>query len=655
MSIFLLRSAGRGPRMARAITRARVVVVVAVAAMLIAALGLAGTPAGAARAAPAGAPPGALIGAASGGGNEAQAGRAAGAKQCFYTFPNCTSTDPTANFKIVSSGDTSSCSFTYTTVWGDGKTDVSSFAGGPDGATLVKFSHTYDVAKPQTWTISVTGVVTMGTTCTANGGTLMFTLLPKLGVGAVRFAPLAEQSKNTTPGLPVIKDNAPSIIMDHQVGPHSCDGIDSATEYDYLNCGTPVPSGSPAKVWPVIYAKGDSLALDAVVFAANGQVPNPQLTATASLSGSATASFSLHATALTQTKTTAGYLLTGSSLKFTGPLPDVPGRDKLTITWTVTDLASGIALPTVTSSHIIYLTAGKYAAPTAGVAPHDEYPFVTVLDTGIVAASGVSGEQEVFNAIWRKFTTLTIKHPILDPVTGLVSDGPPLTYYNNGFTTLSDGFNGSRSTTCDLLYKFLLVNSAHCGIWARFFAMVMAFQGIKARAVVLTGSAGFNPGPAPGDKCGVTDCAYMLVDPKLWDFKDATGGGTYRFRDRLTVTRGGAIDITGGEVTYSSTSAIAQGPVSTPPMWFTDGDHVIDEVTLPGGMKWVDPSYGDPMPPITPIASISAYEPHALAGFAVVYKKEGTKLVPLQATYDKSAIVSACSDATCYFQAFKGI
>jgi hypothetical protein len=37
---------------------------------------------------------------------------------------------------------------------------------------------------------------------------------------------------------------------------------------------------------------------------------------------------------------------------------------------------------------------------------------------------------------------------------------------------------------------------------------------------------------------------------------------------------------------------------------FTDGDHAIDEVTLASGLKWVDPSYGDPMPPLAPFATV---------------------------------------------------
>jgi hypothetical protein len=473
-----------------------------------------------------------------------------------------------------------------------------------------------------------------------------------LGVGAVRFAPLAAQSANTTPGLPVIKDDGPSFTTDHEFGPAECDGITAPRDYDYLDCAHPAPSGSPAKVWPVIYPAGDALTVDRVVFVSSRRVLNPQLTAAASVPG---ARFRLPARALSETRAGGHYLLTGNSLTFTGALPGVPGRDTLTISWTVTSAGSGSFLPTARSSHVVYVTAAKYAAP-AGLDRSEEKPFVTVLNTGTAAASGVSGVQNVFDAIWREFTTLSIKHAILNPVTGSVSGGKVMTYYNNGFTTLPDGFNGDRNG-CTELPGMLHTDSGHCGAWAAFFAMVMAFQGIPARWAVLgeqTGPNGYQPGPSPGRGCTAMKCAYMLVDPGLWRFRGATGRGIYRFRDKLTVTAAGAIDITGSEVTYSSTSVIAQGHVTTPPMWFLDGDHAIDQVTLPGGMKWVDPSYGDPMPPVTPFRSVKSYEPHAIAGFAAVYLKTGPKLVPLPATYSASKIAASCRNATCYFQAYKG-
>lgn len=472
----------------------------------------------------------------------------------------------------------------------------------------------------------------------------------------MRFAP-SGQSAPGTPGLPVISDTATLYTTDDKWGPTSCDDIASPRSYDYLDCGQAVPAGSPStKVWPVIYAAGQTLTINQVVFVASRHVQNPQLTATVSVSGPAPASLSLPATTLRQAKVGSKYQLSADSLTFTGSLPGVPGRDQMTITWTVADATSGQAVKTVKSQHVIYLTAGTYVA-AQGVAEGDR-PYETVLDTGTVAASGASGEQNVFNAIWKKFQTLQINHPILDPATGAISYGRPIKYYHKGYITPSDEFNMGIGGGCPSVIVMLRNYSGHCGSWAMFFAMVMAYQGISAQAIVLKQAPGFQRGPAPG---GCTrECRYMLVGPKLWHFNGGTAGGNYPFRDELTVTGGTTttvgtmIDITGGELTYSSTSAIAQGPVSTPPMWFKDGDHEIDEVTLPNNVTdWVDPSYG-----LGPYANVKDYEPHAIAGFAVIYKDVGGKLTPLDVDpYDKAGIIRGCTgtNVTCYFQASEGI
>jgi hypothetical protein len=469
----------------------------------------------------------------------------------------------------------------------------------------------------------------------------------ELGVGAVRFAPVGS-SDSSVPGLPVIKDDG-ELTLDDQWGPDSCDGISVPRNYDYLACGRPVPSGSLKKAWPVIYAAGSALTVDEVVLVATGEIPNPQLTATASVSGSATASLSLDTTAMSESKVGSVYLLTGKLLSFTGTMPNVPGKDTLAITWTVTGQNSGTGPPAVTSSHVVYVTAGRYASPV-DVAASEQRPYVTVLSTGTVAAAGELGEGKVYDAIWQKFTSLTIKHAILNPATGAVSNGPAIKYYGNGFTTLSTGFTRDR-VGCTTLSDMLHSDSGHCGSWAAFFAVVMAFQGIQAREVGLGDAPGFLPGPDPGG-CSPQVCAYMLVGKGLWHFQNATGTGNYPFRDKLTVTRSGGIQITGTEITYSSTSNIGQGPVSTPPMWFTDGNHVIDQVTLPGAQGWVDPSYGLPRS-ATPFLTITDYEPEALAGFAVVYKDSGGTLTALPATYKKADIEKACTGkgVICYFQA----
>lgn len=648
MPISRFRRVGAPPT-ARAATRAlraRAIMVIAVAAIFGASL----LASGAANAASAGGGRGgASASLAPGGPAGATSGKAA-AQQCFFIFPDCTSTDPTANFGLVSNGDTSSCSFEYTTDWGDGKTDVQSFPGGPDGATLAKFSHTYDKSKPQTWTITVTGLVTAGTTCTANGGTLLFTLLPDLGAAAVRFAADSGLTP-TTPGLPVVKDDSEKLVGRDDQGPDSCNGVAQPKTFDYLDCGTPVPTGAKAKDWPVIYAEGDSLTLNQVIFAENGQVPDPQLTATATVSGQGSASLTLAATPLSQAKAGDGYQLTGSDLPFAGTLPSVPGRDTLTIQWTVTDVDSGVVVKSVTTSHAIYVTGGKYV--NQGLPSGENLPFETALDVGTVAAAGQTNAKSVFHAIWKKFTSLSIEHPELNPATGEIKYGKGLEYYHDGFGTISAGFNGDR-LGCINVRGLILSGSGHCLAWAEFLALVLAYQGIPARVHGLAGAEGFEPGPS-ADGCSASECAYMLVGKGLWKFAHASAAGKYSYRDKLAVTGSGAIEISGSEVTYKSAGPQAQGPVDTPPPFFTDGDHAIDEVTLPSGNVWVDPSYGDPRPPTAPFPDVRSYEPNALAGFAVILKKNGRKLDPLKADYDKSAIAAECRHATCYFQAFKGI
>lgn len=190
-------------------------------------------------------------------------------------------------------------------------------------------------------------------------------------------------------------------------------------------------------------------------------------------------------------------------------------------------------------------------------------------------------------------------------------------------------------------------DSGHCGAWASFLAMVLAYQGISAGSPGLGRLSGFDPGPAPAPGDDVRNYAYMLVGLKLWGFSNGTAAGRYHFSDRLHVV-GGKVEITGTEVTYSSTMPIAQGPVATPPMWFNDGDHAIVEVSLPGGNKWVDPSYANPQG-TGYYPNVKAYEQTAIAGFAVVYEKLGTKLVPVPNS--RQDVLNDCGTHVCFFQA----
>jgi hypothetical protein len=107
-------------------------------------------------------------------------------KQCFYTYPSCSSSDPSVKFTIVSDGVTSGCTFQTTADWGDKSSSTQTYAGGADGSTMATFDHTY-IDEPRTYTITVTSETTVGACGNANG-TLDFTLASACTSGAAATA-----------------------------------------------------------------------------------------------------------------------------------------------------------------------------------------------------------------------------------------------------------------------------------------------------------------------------------------------------------------------------------------------------------------------------------------------------------------------------------
>jgi hypothetical protein len=108
------------------------------------------------------------------GGDRPTAIGATSTQECFYTFPDCSSSDPSVEFSIVSEGDTSGCEFETTVDWDDKSSTVLSYPGGADGTKIAVFKHTY-ADKPLVYTITVTSETTTGG-CGAPNGTLQFTL-----------------------------------------------------------------------------------------------------------------------------------------------------------------------------------------------------------------------------------------------------------------------------------------------------------------------------------------------------------------------------------------------------------------------------------------------------------------------------------------------
>jgi hypothetical protein len=94
---------------------------------------------------------------------------------CFKaSYPDCSSTDPAVSWGASSNGDTTGCEFQVTVAWGDGTTNAYTFPGGSDGTQLGTFTHTYSQAG--TYTIQATGQTTEGS-CSSFDATLQFTLL----------------------------------------------------------------------------------------------------------------------------------------------------------------------------------------------------------------------------------------------------------------------------------------------------------------------------------------------------------------------------------------------------------------------------------------------------------------------------------------------
>lgn len=491
-------------------------------------------------------------------------------------------------------------------------------------------------------TISIKCTQTEGTVLSTADGTLKVTSKPPVAqAAAVRFASLAKTAPGT-PGLPVIKDDGTSQVMDHGWGPETCPGLARPKDYDWLACAA---GGTPDKDWPVIYSARDHLKIDTVVLVSSSKLTDAKLTATATIGGQ---TLTLPSTGLTSTEVDGKHDLTADGLTFKGDLPGEPGVDQLAILWTVT--TAGGSTPAGVSASPVYLTAAPYKPPAGMPGSGIKLPvppYMSLLEVGTQAAAGQADPETVFRAILAKFATRDIAHPILDPETGQVKDGPDLLYYTNGYTTIGDWWNHPFGY-CPGFDLFLATNSGHCGNWAEYLAAVLAYQGIPARYVGLGNESGFYPGPAPGSSAtcakepAVADCyAWMLIGPPLWSFTTKNSAGPYPYEDILSVTDG-KVTVSGKAFTYTpSSAAIAQGGVRTPPEMFYTGDHAIVDTQW----GYADPSYGQPQD-ASPYLSITPYEKSAIAGFAVIYAKVNGSYVPLLPGH-----IGTCAATPCEFRA----
>ncbi len=444
----------------------------------------------------------------------------------------------------------------------------------------------------------------------------------------------------------MIDDNGAKTLVG-EFGPLKCGELASPRVFDYLNCGAP-KSVDLQKNWPVIFAADSPLTINEAVFATSGKIENPVVTATAQIAETSGKKLDLKLEKYSGLKLDpSDGQLTVQGLTFSGKLPALPEFATLSITWTVQDgdqsLKAGI------SDDDVFITAAPYVQKQQfGIGP-----YLSLLAVGTAAAEGKKGPQEVFGAIWDKFKSLELKHPVLDAKTGKITGGSVFTYYKDGWTDIAARWNDTDDDICQSPVDFLLFGKGRCGAWSYFLFGVLAYQGIVASVVDLANSKGFDLGPEPAKDKAPNKFVYMLVGRSLWKMDDDKTK-EYTNIDPLVI-KGEKIVVGDGAVHFTpSKIPIAQGKIASPPVMFKTGDHAIVEVFV-GDEKpvYVDPSYGEPAKS-APYASLKEYEDANIAGFAVVWaktKSEKPELLEAVNPQGKQTIIKRCSqpETTCTF------
>jgi hypothetical protein len=480
-------------------------------------------------------------------------------------------------------------------------------------------------------------------------------------VVAVRFAPLADRwapGSDGVPdasGIPVVYDHPGAITTDAQTDPPCAAELHlNSGGYDWADCAADPPSGTSDKDWPVVFPKGSRLTVNQAVFA--GIPAGEKIKATARVGRAKLTLRPAPLEALWPGKTVRNQ----SSLKFEGLLPARPGKYTMTIRWSAVS-GSGTA-PAGMTKFTVYITGGKFAAPD-NVSHDQDAPALSLINFGSVAAGTDPGS--AFSAVIRALHSREVYQPSLDTATGKVSGtGPLIAYYHNGWT-LSCEWDGEAPHVCDRSYPngtcralpFVLVTSSlHCGEWAYYAVIMLAFQGVTAEPVGLNGPSGFYPGFYPGPGADKDHDGYMLVKP--WAFGPAFTGtcaghsfslpAPYRYVDAITFNSDavGTIEpcVSGGQLgfMFSPGGPIAQGEVTTPPGMFMTGDHAIAYADH----QFIDPSYGT-----GPFTTLKAWEKDSIDGFAVLGKlipgSGGEHLKFIKAGYASTA--PDCRNTTCYF------
>ncbi|HET7013627.1 MAG TPA: hypothetical protein VFI65_06935, partial [Streptosporangiaceae bacterium] len=137
-------------------------------------------------------------------------------QECFFTFPNCMSGDPTVAFTMNSFNDSTGCTFQQDTEWGDGSHTTRSYNGGKNGTALVTFQHLYSA--PGVYQISWTIVVQVQNgSDSCNGGppgSLQFTLPapPDVSCQSAQFSTTPMQVPVNLPGNPLQLSYGPASL-----------------------------------------------------------------------------------------------------------------------------------------------------------------------------------------------------------------------------------------------------------------------------------------------------------------------------------------------------------------------------------------------------------------------------------------------------------
>jgi hypothetical protein len=449
-------------------------------------------------------------------------------------------------------------------------------------------------------------------TCTLGGAKTGITLAggPLLASAEPAELKLAVSSGVAPPPAPRIEQvdfsGNQSVLVDHtlNVVPEKAISIKEVTGggNDEIEWKEP-KAGELIKNWPVVYALGDKIKLEArfALEAAAQVFLETKLEGEVTLGGSMTTggktlTFSRK---LTQGEVTAQmvahktYLSTGAlPVESNEELPlEVRLYENVLIKWKwaakETGRLNAYEQQIGSSNHNIYVTFLK-ALTTEN--------YLTLLDmdtAGIAEEPQAPTEAQAIAGAWRAFKheeegVPSMQFRVYDPKTGVIErNGLTLKYYAEvtpGSTLAALAVNEPARCTFFEGYELLEKAEGQCGAWAETLGFALVSEGIKSKGVGLLPSL-YTMGP-----CVLAGCIILV---KNWEF--AAGGGA---------KPGEEFPYEANEVT-ELLGIVGQG-VQNPSSWFAG--HVIVEA----GSALYDPSYG--LGPISGAEALKKYQEASIAG-----------------------------------------